>query len=252
MRDLTIPVFKTTCKRKPAKIFISFGLMPLLIMIISMLPTNFMQIGGMDNSLSFMDFFDLCQSVVFDTVLPLVALIYLVIYSVNQDIEKGTLYLFKDLDRGRIIDAKIKSIILVYIVFSLVTFVAALIAYYLHFQNMSFGSGEFISSLASDRKTMWISLLGKLYIYIITISLAVLLSIRFNNSLTLVVTLLFALFSSVSEKLGGSKYLFPNSYHSIYQQFGFAQSILIMTALLAIYLGIFWTLSRKYFKKLEF
>ena len=252
MNNLTMPVFKTIYKRKPAKIFMSFGLFPILIMIISFLPTNFMQIGGLDNSMSFMDFFDLCQSIVFDTVLPLVALIYLIIYSINQEIEKGTLYLYKDLDRNKIIDAKIKSIILVYVVFSLITFLAALIAYYIHFKNLNYGSGEFISSIISDRETMWISLIGKFYIYIITIVIAVFLSIRFNNGITLVVTLFFALFSSVSEKLGFSKYLFPNSYYKIYSQFGFGKAILIMTGLLIIYLAIFYTLSRKYFKKLEF
>ncbi len=252
MNNLTMPVFKTAYKRKPAKIFMAFGFFPLVLMIISLLPTNFMQIGGMDDSMSFMDFVDLSQSIVFDTVLPLVALIYLVIYSINQEIEKGTLYLFKDIDRGKVIDAKIESVILVYIVFSIITFFSALIAYYLHFKNLSYGSGEFIASNITDRKIMWVSLVGKLYIYIITIVIAVFLSIRFNNSVTLVVTLFFALFSSISNKLGLSKYFFPNSYFNLYSQFGFGKCMLLMTLLLAIYLGIFWTLSRKYFRKLEF
>ena len=76
-------------------------------------------------------------------------------------------------------------------------------------------------------------------------------SLKTNRAVTIVVSIFFVLASILSSKMGWMGYLFPNAYISLSSVSAFT-SLAAMCLLSMVYITVFYILSYKKFKKMEF
>ncbi|MFU1801525.1 hypothetical protein ACM28O_13970, partial [Lactiplantibacillus pentosus] len=103
MNYLFSPIFTTVIKRKEAWLCVGFSIFPLLLLVVDLFSTNFMQLSAPKGSMSFLEFFGAVESVQYQLTLPIIAFIYLVISCFHDEIASGKMFLFK----GRIVKSSV-------------------------------------------------------------------------------------------------------------------------------------------------
>ena len=78
MNYLTLPFFKALLKKKESKIALAFSFFPMLLIVVGLFNTNFMQLSAPVGSLSFLEFFSAVLFTQYQMTLPLVVFIYIV------------------------------------------------------------------------------------------------------------------------------------------------------------------------------
>ena len=76
MNYLTLPFFKALLKKKESKIALAFSFFPMLLIVVGLFNTNFMQLSAPVGSLSFLEFFSAVLFTQYQMTLPLVLFIY--------------------------------------------------------------------------------------------------------------------------------------------------------------------------------
>lgn len=231
--------------------FLSFSLLPIVVLIASLLPTELLQVGGMVGAISAFDFYDINITIIAEMVIPSIVLAYGVSHLLRNEIEDSILYLYKDINRNKIINSKVISIICLITLMFIIVFVLSLGTYYFYFINESYSSGTFIP----HDDSLWdavITLLSSFSTMLISILLALLLSIRFGSGLAIVGATFFASFSAVSPLLTGIKWFFPDGYKALIDQLGGALALGIMVVVSLVYCIILWLLIKYSFKIVEF
>lgn len=242
---------KTMLSKKETIIFLAFSLFPLAIIIVNLFKTNFMQLSAPKDSMSFLAFFQVIESVQYQMTLPLIVIIYLAATSMHDEIISGILYLYKDISRNKILNSKLCSLVIIYFIYLGLTFVFSLITYYVSLIHMTYASGKFMPN--GDNLTYIVfGIIGVVMMYILIITLAITLSTRFNNGITLLFSIVFALFSFIAPQLRSLKYIFPNSYENLYSQLGATNAGIIICMLFIIYTFVFVTLAHSLFKRVEY
>ncbi|MCP6558909.1 hypothetical protein NL501_27185, partial [Klebsiella pneumoniae] len=97
-----------------------------------------------------------------------------------------------------------------------------------------------------------IEFFGVLFLQIICIFLAVLLSINLPNGYTILGVLAFFIVSSIAPFLKSLKYIFPNGYQENLTSQNFNSIFLIITIIFAIYICVFYIIGIYQYKKMEF
>lgn len=98
--------------RKEVKLFFGFTIFPLLLIIVDLFDTNFMQLGSQTGSLDFIDFFAAMEIALLNMALPIIVLSYLISIVFYQEIQDGLLFLHKDISRIKILHAKMMSLVI--------------------------------------------------------------------------------------------------------------------------------------------
>ncbi|UQS83098.1 hypothetical protein [Bombilactobacillus thymidiniphilus] len=248
MNRLTIPTLKMLLKKKETIITLLFSLYPLLLFIVDWFHTNFMQIGAPKNSLGFLEFFSGVESTQYQIALPLVAFIYLVCTIFHDEISSGVLFLYKDIDRTKILNAKLGALFIIYFIYFGLTLLSSLITYYFSIIKKPYASGKFLPQSNSDLQYVVLTIISIMLVTIIILSFASLLSIKFGNGVTIILGILMMLTASIAPQLKTVKYLFPNGY--VNSAFNIAWIVMIVISL--VYCSIMYIISDKIFKKLEF
>ncbi|CUS25325.1 abc-type sugar transport system, permease component [Paucilactobacillus oligofermentans DSM 15707 = LMG 22743] len=252
MNYLFRPVFKTVLKRKETWLCVGFSAFPLLLLLVDFFSTNFMQLSAPKGSLSFLEFFGAVESVQYQLTLPIIAFIYLVVTCFHDEIKSGKMFLFKDIKRSKILNAKIASVIGVYFIYFILTFVASLITYYLHLIHMDYTSGTFLPTQLVDLQDAIISIIGIFAVTQLCILISVAISIKLSDGLTMLIGIVFALISFIAPSLKGLKYFLPNGYSGLLVQLGFGTSLFMIVLLFCIYALIIYLCSNRAFKKMEY
>lgn len=245
------PIFKTLINRKIAKIVLAFSAFPLLLIVVGLFNTGFMQMSAPKGSMSFLDFFGAVIKVQFNSALPSIAFMYLIVVFVNDEISNGLMYLFKDLNKTKILNAKLVSVILLYGIYFFLTLLASLVTYYLYLIRMPYTSGKFLSTTDGTQSAI-ISIIGVILFSILLILVTFALSITLKNGATLILGTIFYLVGTMSEHLSELKYFFPNGYDETYQAIGFSKTIFIILGIFLIYAVIFYSYSNFKFKRIEY
>ncbi|HHB2989068.1 hypothetical protein ACO2FA_12525 [Staphylococcus warneri] len=246
------PILQNLLKMKVSWLYLFFGLFPLILFIVAFFNTNFMQISGEKNSLSFIEFFSSVFVIQNNAVIPLIILTYIIGLKFYSEKEKGQLYFYKDLSRNGIFNSKLLSIITLYIMFVIVLFLSSLFLYYFHITSMDLASNEFWPKTNSDLQYVLIEFFGVLFLQIMCIFLAVLLSINLPNGYTILGVLAFFIVSSIAPFLKSLKYIFPNGYQEKLTSQNFNGIFFIITLIFIIYTLIFYIISIYQYKKMEF
>lgn len=252
MQGLCFPVMKTLYKKKESKICLLFSLLPLMLIITSILPSNFMQLNGDVGSMSCMEFFEAVLNVQFQMVLPSIAFMHLITIYIHDDIKNGCMYLYKDIPRKKVYLCKTMSLLTLYIVYFVCTFITSVFTYYVYVIKQPYASGTFFPLGLMDTQYITVSIVGIMLAFVISIMLVVVLSLFFNNSMTLIIGILFVLFNSIASLVEKINILFPTGYASQIEKNGFIPSILGMLFISIIYIAVIGLVGKYKIKRIEF
>lgn len=239
-------IFKSLFVKRDVKLLFTFTFIPLVSIFLG---------GSGVNSLNYFDngyLFFLVQitTTQYKIVLPMLLMILLVSSIFREEIETGTLFLYKDLNRTRLFNAKLLSVFLLYFVFLLVTGIISLITYIFQVITLETPFSFMPLALEDSRVTIY-SLIAIILINLITISFVSMVSITSNTMKTVLFGIFFNLFVSVSPLLVGVHYLFPNGYEELSQS-NFSLAVLIAFVIAVVYLMITYSIGCRRFKKVEF
>ncbi|MFP3767533.1 hypothetical protein U5M32_05490 [Streptococcus sp. TATVAM-FAB35] len=252
MNYLTLPFFKTLLKKKESRIALVFSLFPMLLIVVGLFNTNFMKLSAPDNSLSFLEFFSAVLSTQYQITLPLIVFIYITSTIFRDEITSGIMYLYKDVSKKVILNAKLSAILLFQLLYILVTFLSSLITYYVYLIYKPYTSGKFLPNKADDLHYILVSILGTILVFLLCLMVASFASILLTNGFTILIGIVFALFSFIAPHLSLLKYLFPNGYVNVLGHLSFSSSLLLLTLLFVFYYTILYAISLRLYNKLEY
>ena len=284
MNYLTLPFFKALLKKKESKIALAFSFFPMLLIVVGLFNTNFMQLSAPVGSLSFFEFFSAVLFTQYQMTLPLVVFIYIVSTIFRDEITSGIMYLYKDISRKVILNAKLGAILLFQILYIVITFFSSLFTYYVYLVHQPYTSGKLwpsqiddvqytvisilgtilvfllcllVASLASiiltNGFTMLVGIiLGTILVFLVCFLVAILASIILTNGFTMLVGIIFASFSFIAPHLASLKYVFPNGYVNVLGHMSFNSSILLIMLLFVVYYAILYIASLYFYSRLEY
>ncbi|WP_438831390.1 amino acid transporter [Streptococcus pluranimalium] len=245
--DLFKSVFKSVFSRRDVKIFLSFTLLPILVPVLS----EFTEGANPEITKNFLSFLDAAVNTQFRFVLP-VLLFSLVISSVFKDeIDSGIMFLYKDIKRSKIFNAKLLSLLSVYSIFLIGTVVISLISYYGMMLPRGNVSANFISPKNTEAIYALFSLLTTIGLNLITTVLVVMVSIKSKPIQSVLSGVFFSLFASTAPMWIGIKYLFPNGYAKL-SQTNFMFAFTVAAAISVIYFVVFYIKGKRKFDSVEF
>lgn len=245
--SLWLSLLPSIFKRRDVAIFLSFMIVPILVPILSQTlegtPANFGK--------SFLHFLDATMMSQYRLTLPVV-LLSLVIASVFKDeIDSGILFLYKDINRTHLFQAKLLGLVTVYAVYAFGTLLLSAVAYYGFMRPAGDVSGLFFPSQLSDTGVVCLSLLATILLHLITITVVSAISIVSKTLITVLTGVFFSLLMTVAPLLTGIRYLVPNGYLTVAQErLGFALVMLLTCS--GLYLFLSYRYGLRQFKKVEF
>jgi amino acid transporter len=200
---------------------------------------------------NFLSFLESAVSTQYRFVLPIL-LFSLVVSSVFKDeIDSGIMFLYKDINRKKIFNAKLLSLVVVYSIFLGLTIFTSLVSYYGFMLPKGEVSSNFIANQSSATIKSLFTLISTINLNLITIALVVMVSITSKTIKSVLAGVFFSLAASVSPMLIGIQYLFPNGYiHFI--QINWVLSYMAAVVLSIIYFVIFYVRGMHKFKNVEF
>ena len=241
MNYLTLPFFKALLKKKESKIALAFSFFPMLLIVVGLFNTNFMQLSAPVGSLSFLEFFSAVLFTQYQMTLPLVVFIYIVSTIFRDEITSGIM-----------LNAKLGAILLFQILYIVITFFSSLFTYYVYLVHKPYTSGRFWPSKIDDVQYTVISILGTILVFLLCLLVASLASIILTNGFTMLVGIIFALFSFIAPQLASLKYVFPNGYVNVLGHMSFNSSILLIMLLFVVYYAILYIASLYFYSRLEY
>ncbi|KXT76025.1 hypothetical protein [Streptococcus sp. DD12] len=252
MNYLTIPFFKALLKKTESKIALAFSFFPLLLIVVGLFNTNFMRLSAPPGSMSFLEFFSAVLSTQYQITLPLVVFIYISSTVFRDEITTGIMYLYKDISRRLVLNAKIGAIILLQFLYIGLTAIMSLITYYLYLIHQPYTSGNFLPRASADIQYTLVSITGTVLVFLLCSMIANLASISFSNGITMLVGIVFALFSFIAPSLTHLRFIFPNGYINVLNNLSFGFAILLTTIVFAVYFISIYVLSLRFYRKLEY
>ena len=238
-------VFKSVFKRKDVNIFLTFAFLPVLVPLLS----GFMEGMSSEYTGNFLSFLESAVSTQYRFVLPIL-LFSLVVSSVFKDeIDSGIMFLYKDINRKKIFNAKLLSLVVVYSIFLGLTIFTSIVSYYGFMLPKGEVSSNFIANQSSATIKSLFTLISTINLNLITITLVVMVSITSNKSV--LAGVFFSLAASVSPMLIGIQYLFPNGYIHFIQS-NWVLSYMAAVVISIIYFVIFYVRGMHKFKNVEF
>lgn len=252
MSQLTSLTFKNLLKKKETLLYFAFALFPMLLLVVNLFDTNFMQLSAPEGSLSFLEFFGAVMSVQHQLTLPLIVLIYLVSTTFYSEIKNGVLFLYKDMSRRKILNAKLFSLVGIYLSYVGIMFLSSFTTYYLYLNKLSYTSGTFFPAQAVDTQSAVLEILGVIFAGVLCVFVATALSLNFSSGLTMLGSVLFILLSTLAPNLKSLRYFFPNGYSNVFEGIGFLPVVAIVFAIFGIYASLMYLYSNRKFKRIEY
>lgn len=245
-------IFNNLSSRTSAKIFYAISLYPFLYLVTLFLPTNFMQVGGVDSGLSGLDFYYgilLAQS---QFAIPLIMMTYFVGLSFYDETHTGKLIFYKDMSRVKLLNAKVGALLSMYFIYFALLFVSSEILYFTFIKRFSYASGQFLPKHMSDTYSDILSILSIFGISIIAVLFAVLLSMRLSTGFTILGVIILFMFISIAPLIKGAQYIFPNGFTNANDFSTFLTQFIIIAAMSIVYSAILYIISIRLFKKIEY
>lgn len=240
-------VFKSVFKRKDVNIFLTFAFLPVLVPLLS----GFTEGMSSEYTGNFLSFLESAVSTQYRFVLPIL-LFSLVVSSVFKDeIDSGIMFLYKDINRKKIFNAKLLSLVAVYSIFLGLTIFTSIVSYYGFMLPKGEVSSNFIANQSSATIKSLFTLISTINLNLITITLVVMVSITSKTIKSVLAGVFFSLAASVSPMLIGIQYLFPNGYIHFIQS-NWVLSYMAAVVISIIYFVIFYVRGMHKFKNVEF
>ena len=251
MKDIFLAVLSTTWNRKESKLFLLFSLIPILYLASTFMETSFMNVTSIETGakLSFLEMYDGIFNLSFNSTLPTLSLFLLILSVVRSDIELHRLFLYKDIERKKILLSKILSILSLFALFVLIFSLLMFGVYYLRIIHLPFASGEF---LGQDSLLAIFSIFGTILHHVFYIFLLTMISLFFSNIASIVSGIILLIFTGILPLFGKIGLIFPNGFRLLAEEGNFHLAYIGIISLTTFYSLILFYFSLKKFRKVEF
>ena len=251
MKDIFLAVLSTTWNRKESKLFLLFSLIPILYLASTFMETSFMNVTSIETGakLSFLEMYDGIFNLSFNSTLPTLSLFLLILSVVRSDIELHRLFLYKDIERKKILLSKILSILSLFALFVLIFSLLMFGVYYLRVIHLPFASGEF---LGQDSWLAIFSISGTILHHVFYIFLLTMISLFFNNIASIVSGIILLIFTGILPLFGKIGLIFPNGFRLLAEEGNFHLAYIGIISITTFYSLILFYFSLKKFRKVEF
>lgn len=251
MKDIFLAVLSTTWNRKESKLFLLFSLMPILYLASTFMETSFMNVTSLESGakLSFLEMYDGIFNLSFNSTLPTLSLFLLILSVVRSDIELHRLFLYKDIERKKILLSKILSILSLFALFILIFSLLMFGVYYLRIIHLPFASGEF---LGQDSLLAIFSIFGTILHHVFYIFLLTMISLFFSNVASIVSGIILLIFTGILPLFGKIGLIFPNGFRLLAEEGNFHLAYIGIISITTFYSLILFYFSLKKFRKVEF
>lgn len=251
MTDIFWAVLSTTWNRKESKLFLLFSLIPILYLASTFMETSFMNVTSIETGakLSFLEMYDGIFNLSFNSTLPTLSLFLLILSVVRSDIELHRLFLYKDIERKKILLSKIFSILSLFALFVLIFSLLMFGVYYLRVIHLPFASGEF---LGQDSWLAIFSISGTILHHVFYIFLLTMISLFFSNIASIVSGIIILIFTGILPLFGKIGLIFPNGFRLLAEEGNFHLAYIGIISITTFYSLILFYFSLKKFRKVEF
>ncbi len=251
MKDIFWAVLSTTWNRKESKLFLLFSLIPILYLASTFMETSFMNVTSIETGakLSFLEMYDGIFNLSFNSTLPTLSLFLLILSVVRSDIELHRLFLYKDIERKKILLSKILSILSLFALFVLIFSLLMFGVYYLRVIHLPFASGEF---LGQDSWLAIFSIFGTILHHVFYIFLLTMISLFFSNIACIVSGIIILIFTGILPLFGKIGLIFPNGFRLLAEEGNFHLAYIGIISITTFYSLILFYFSLKKFRKVEF
>ena len=251
MKDIFLAVLSTTWNRKESKLFLLFSLIPILYLASTFMETSFMNVTSIETGakLSFLEMYDGIFNLSFNSTLPTLSLFLLILSVVRSDIELHRLFLYKDIERKKILLSKILSILSLFALFVLIFSLLMFGVYYLRVIHLPFASGEF---LGQDSLLAIFSIFGTILHHVFYIFLLTMISLFFSNIASIVSGIIILIFTGILPLFGKIGLIFPNGFRLLAEEGNFHLAYIGIISITTFYSLILFYFSLKKFRKVEF
>ncbi len=251
MKDIFLAVLSTTWNRKESKLFLLFSLIPILYLASTFMETSFMNVTSIETGakLSFLEMYDGIFNLSFNSTLPTLSLFLLILSVVRSDIELHRLFLYKDIERKKILLSKILSILSLFALFVLIFSLLMFGVYYLRVIHLPFASGEF---LGQDSWLAIFSISGTILHHVFYIFLLTMISLFFSNIASIVSGIIILIFTGILPLFGKIGLIFPNGFRLLAEEGNFHLAYIGIISITTFYSLILFYFSLKKFRKVEF
>lgn len=249
---MTGAMLRNLLKSRECAIYCLIALFPLLLLVVGLMRTNFMQLSAPRGSLSMVSFYGAALSIQNQMVLPSVVIIYLATVTFRTEIDNGLLFLYKDVGRGRVFAAKTWALLGVYGCYVAVLFASSALTYVTYVVRQPYASGTFLPRSGGDLRYAGVEILGNLLVGILVVLLAEALSVLTSSGVTMLVAVLFLLVSVMAPNLRLLRWLLPNGYVGMADNLPWAAAFGGMVLTFLAFAAAFLVVGRRAFCRLEF
>lgn len=241
---------KTICRRD-AIILLVLGLWPILVTVCCRLGTGIFDFSG--DPIGAFEFTSLLLSFQDMIFLPVLVGVYIASMSFYQEIHNKQIYLYKDIKRASILNAKYISIYAIYFIFVAVYILLSFLFYFLMFKYEEIATGTLLADPENVIPLLYEAaqvILGMLFY----IHIGITFSIRTSTGFSIFATTFVYMLALVTPYLKNFRYLFPIGYKEVIQfphnSYGIslALSVLVWT----VYNITLYLINRKHFNHMEF
>lgn len=249
LKRLIISVSKPILKRRDTNIFLSFCLLPILVPFLS----GNMEGMNVDYTKSFLSFLDITLLTQYRLTIPVLIFSILISSIFRDEIDNGIMFLYKDIKRSTIFNAKIIGITFVYSMYLIGTFFTTLITYY-GIMLPRFGvDSNFLPPTSILLEKSILSILSVILLNLVTIAIVAMASIKSKTLVAVLVGTLSTLFATIAPLLTGVKYAIPLTYaNNLQSDNSFGVTMLIVIGLSFIYYLPSYLIAKNNFEKVEF
>lgn len=246
-----LAIFKSIFKRRDVGILLGFSLLPLITpFLMGNQDIDTMANSGFTSNL--LSFTSGALDTQFKLIIPTLILGFIVSSVFRDEIDNGIMFLYKDISKTKIFKAKMRGLFLLYTIYLLISVLISIITYYIILVPHFGLKAKLLSGSCTEIEASVLMFLATILLNLITISLFACVSIKKKTLVSVLSGVLFTLVSMIAPMLSSLKYLFPNSYSELLNQFNFVTALAIMVILFVVYFFTTYVLAKMRFKKLEF
>lgn len=254
MSKLNQVVFHNTLRKKEVWVYLAFTLLPLLVFVTELTDTKFLRLTGDFSEMNFLDFYGTTLGIIDGMILPAIVIAYIASTMFYGEINKGILFLYKDINRKKVMNSKVFSLMKTYGVYLLLVMLSSLVIYYFFVIQMKGGTFSLLGSVTPVTYYSMLGVLGLFGIDIVAILVAANLSVRFSTGVTVLGTIFFLFLMQAISRVDGLNYLSPMSYRELFNvgQMTFSMSFMLLVFLCVVYVVSAYTLLYRQFSKVEY
>ncbi|MGT2667349.1 hypothetical protein ACVRYP_08570 [Streptococcus rifensis] len=238
-------VFPSVFKRRDVNILLGFMILPIVTPVLTGVSD---QQTSQDIYASFFNFFAGAIETQYQLVLPALIIGFIVSSVFRDEINSGQLFLYKDLKRASIFNAKLMSLYAVYGIYWVGTFLATFATYVIYAAPKT--GFHFLPTSQADRLILQLLTITALHFILITLVAAV--SIKRSTLAAVLTGALFNIVAQTAPLLNGFRYVFPNTYPRLLGRLNFGAALAISLGISLLYLGLSYGSARKHFNRIEY